>query len=43
MAPHFAFEVCLPVLTSILVICDGVSETLLTPCARNWSVSPATD
>src|SRR4051812_30049445 len=43
MAPHFAFEVCLPVLTSILVICDGVSETLLTPCARNWRVSPVTD
>src|SRR2546423_4042669 len=41
MAAHFAFEVWVPALTSILVICDGVSETL-NSSARNWIVSPVT-
>jgi hypothetical protein len=44
MTAHFAFAVWVPVLTSIMVISDGFSETLLTPSARrNRNVSPVTD
>jgi hypothetical protein len=43
MAAHFAFEAWVPVLTSIVVISDGLSETLNPSAGRNWSVSPVAD
>jgi len=43
MAAHFAFAVWVPVLTSILVISDGFSETLKPSAGRNRNVSPMTD